>query len=300
MRGARNFLLMTTAAALCAAPMLAFGQANTGGSSQMQGTTQTTPNQGALGGTPAARGAATTGSDTGNAPTAGAAAQGQGRTTDQTGRATGTDARGGVTAQNQRDGTPGNPPSTATQRALDSVTGQRTDPDGTGNNPPGTAAGRALDRATDGASTGTTTTPGTTTTTQGGTTTTTTRPGAPATTGTTAGTAATGAATAGDMAVDSARLQGGRRASKLIGSNVYNEANESVGEVDDIIVPQGGGQPVAVLSVGGFLGIGARLVAIPYERLQYNAERERWMLQGATRDSVRSMTEYRYEEDRRG
>jgi hypothetical protein len=47
----------------------------------------------------------------------------------------------------QRDGAPGNPPSTATQRTLDGVTGNRTAPDGTGNNPAGTAAERALDRA---------------------------------------------------------------------------------------------------------------------------------------------------------
>lgn len=46
-----------------------------------------------------------------------------------------------------RDGSPGNPPSTATQRAVDQVTGTRTSPDGTGNNPAGTAAERALDRA---------------------------------------------------------------------------------------------------------------------------------------------------------
>jgi hypothetical protein len=48
----------------------------------------------------------------------------------------------------QRDGTPGNPPSTATQRALDGALGNRpTPPDGTPGNPPGTAAGRAVDRA---------------------------------------------------------------------------------------------------------------------------------------------------------
>ena len=52
MNRARNFLLMTTAAALCAAPMVAFGQANTGGSSQTPTTTQTMPQQGPLGGTP--------------------------------------------------------------------------------------------------------------------------------------------------------------------------------------------------------------------------------------------------------
>jgi hypothetical protein len=48
----------------------------------------------------------------------------------------------------QRDGAPGNPPSTATQRALDGALGNRpTPPDGTPGNPPGTAVGRAVDRA---------------------------------------------------------------------------------------------------------------------------------------------------------
>ena len=47
---------------------------------------------------------------------------------------------------NRRDGAPGNPPSTATQRAVDSVTGDRTPADGTRGNPPGTALGRAAER----------------------------------------------------------------------------------------------------------------------------------------------------------
>ncbi|MDO9710668.1 hypothetical protein [Paracraurococcus lichenis] len=56
----------------------------------------------------------------------------------------------------QRDGTPGNPPSTATQRALDHATGSTpTPPDGTPGNPRGTAAGRALDHATGSNTTGT-------------------------------------------------------------------------------------------------------------------------------------------------
>jgi hypothetical protein len=231
--GTKHILMMTTAAALCATPMLAFGQQNTGSSSQMPTTTQSAPQQGAAGGAP------TTG--VGTAPTAQA---------------------------NPRDGTPGNPPSTATQRATDSVTGNRTDPDGTGNNPPGTAAGRALDRATGSDTTRATTAPDTTT-----------------------------GATTGMAAADSARITGGRRASKVIGSNVYNEQNESIGEVDDIIIPQGASQPVAIISVGGFLGIGARLVAIPYERLQHATDRDRWMLPGATKDSLKSLPAFTYEGD---
>ena len=55
----------------------------------------------------------------------------------------------------QRDGTPGNPPSTATQRTLDRATDSPPTPaDGTRGNPPGTAAGRAIDRATGSNTTG--------------------------------------------------------------------------------------------------------------------------------------------------
>ena len=54
----------------------------------------------------------------------------------------------------QPDGTPGNPPSTVTGRAVDRIQGQTPQPDGTPGNPPGTAAGRTLDRATGSNTTG--------------------------------------------------------------------------------------------------------------------------------------------------
>ncbi len=53
------------------------------------------------------------------------------------------------------DGTPGNPPSTVTGRAVDRMQGETPRSDGTPGNPPGTAAGRALDRATGSDTTGT-------------------------------------------------------------------------------------------------------------------------------------------------
>lgn len=68
---------------------------------------------------------------------------------------TGADARTGAADRTARpDGTPGNPPSTATGRAVDRMQGETPRPDGTPGNPPGTAAGRALDRTTDGRATG--------------------------------------------------------------------------------------------------------------------------------------------------
>jgi sporulation protein YlmC with PRC-barrel domain len=57
-------------------------------------------------------------------------------------------------------------------------------------------------------------------------------------------------------AVDSASMRDARRASRVIGSAVYNENNESVGEVDDIVLPANGSGPVAVVSVGGFSASG--------------------------------------------
>jgi sporulation protein YlmC with PRC-barrel domain len=126
------------------------------------------------------------------------------------------------------------------------------------------------------------------------------------TTGTTAtGTTATGStatgATGSTMSVDSASIRDGRRASRIIGSNIYNDENNSIGEVDDLIFPQAGGQMVAVVSVGGFLGIGAKLVAVPYDRLTHDAERNRWVLRGATKDSLQSLPAFEYDSaNRRG
>jgi sporulation protein YlmC with PRC-barrel domain len=97
-------------------------------------------------------------------------------------------------------------------------------------------------------------------------------------------------------AVDSASMRDARRASRVIGAAVYNENNESVGEVDDIILPANGGPPVAVVSVGGFLGIGAKLVAVPFERLRTAGERNRWTLTGAaSRDDLNRLPTFSYE-----
>jgi sporulation protein YlmC with PRC-barrel domain len=98
-------------------------------------------------------------------------------------------------------------------------------------------------------------------------------------------------------AVDSASMRDARRASRVIGAAVYNENNESVGEVDDIVLPANANAPVvAVVSVGGFLGIGAKLVAVPYERLRMNNERNRWTLTGAaSRDDLNRLPTFSYD-----
>ncbi|MFC0408440.1 PRC-barrel domain-containing protein [Roseomonas elaeocarpi] len=212
-----------------------------------------------------------------------------------------------VLAQNAlapRDGAPGNPPSTATQRAADGATGNGTPADGTPDNPPGTALGRAADRALgtnmSGAypqnSDGTAGNP----------------PGTAA--GRAAeraagsvgnGPAATGEANNGAVATGTVGTTGGmglnrpaargeeRRASRIVGASVYNDRNETIGSVDDLVLSDGG-SPTAVVSVGGFLGIGSKLVAVPFNQMRWNAEQSRWVLNGVTKDSLTALPAFSY------
>ena len=53
-----------------------------------------------------------------------------------------------------------------------------------------------------------------------------------------------------------------------VGSTVVNEANETVGTIDDLIVTPSEVVPYAVLSVGGFLGIGTKYVGGTLQRPQ--------------------------------
>jgi sporulation protein YlmC with PRC-barrel domain len=87
-----------------------------------------------------------------------------------------------------------------------------------------------------------------------------------------------------------------RRASTLIGANIINGENRNVGEVHDLMVDMAGGATIAVLSVGGFLGIGERYIAIPASDLRWNSDRERWMLPGATIDSLKARPAFTYPE----
>lgn len=56
-------------------------------------------------------------------------------------------------------------------------------------------------------------------------------------------------------------------ANTYIGQSVYNGSNESIGKVNDLIMQKEGGIVAAVVGVGGFLGIGAKNVAVPIKKI---------------------------------
>jgi sporulation protein YlmC with PRC-barrel domain len=90
---------------------------------------------------------------------------------------------------------------------------------------------------------------------------------------------------------------GEARASKVVGSSVYNDHDEKVGSVNDLLIAKDG-KLSAVLSVGGFLGVGTKYVEVPYSSLTFgNTQRDsenRVVLNGATKDSLKSQAAYTY------
>jgi sporulation protein YlmC with PRC-barrel domain len=66
----------------------------------------------------------------------------------------------------------------------------------------------------------------------------------------------------------SSSFQGDWRASKVVGLNVYNDNNQSIGSINDLLTDKSGNIKAVVIGVGGFLGVGEHLVAIPYEKIK--------------------------------
>jgi sporulation protein YlmC with PRC-barrel domain len=96
--------------------------------------------------------------------------------------------------------------------------------------------------------------------------------------------------------IDVVQLASGYRASKLSGADVYNRNKDSIGTLDDLIVsPSGDRGTYAILSVGGFLGMGKHLVAVPFNDLQI--ENRRVVLPEATKKSLEALPEFRYAPD---
>jgi len=68
---------------------------------------------------------------------------------------------------------------------------------------------------------------------------------------------------------DSSSYQGTWRASKLVGLNVYNDNNESLGSINDLLTDKRGNIKAVVIGVGGFLGVGEHLVAVPMDKIKF-------------------------------
>lgn len=99
--------------------------------------------------------------------------------------------------------------------------------------------------------------------------------------------------------VDVQSIETAYRGSKVIGSTVYNDRNENIGKVDDVLISADGKAPYAVLSVGGFLGMGNHLVVVPTSNLKVAYDKNKSddtkiVLPGATKEQLKGLPEYAY------
>lgn len=95
-----------------------------------------------------------------------------------------------------------------------------------------------------------------------------------------------------NLAVATVKLENGTRTSKIVGASVYTDGNEKLGTVDDVILTEGDKATVAIVAIGGVLGVGSKLVALPFTQLRREADKI--VLTGVTKDALAAMPSFTY------
>jgi len=85
------------------------------------------------------------------------------------------------------------------------------------------------------------------------------------------------------------------RASKLIGTRVVNTANETIGDINEVVVGKDGKVAALIIGVGGFLGMGEREVAVSFESVRISRDQSNnlALTVNATKDALKSAPEWR-------
>ena len=88
---------------------------------------------------------------------------------------------------------------------------------------------------------------------------------------------------------------GSMKVSELVGKNVYTSNDEKIGDVNDVVTSKSGGKGMAVIGVGGFLGIGEKEAAVSLDQLKVQGDKI--VVAGATKDSLKQQaTDYKKDE----
>jgi hypothetical protein len=81
---------------------------------------------------------------------------------------------------------------------------------------------------------------------------------------------------------------------ELLDAAVVNAANESVGDINDVLIDRDGKVAAVIVGVGGFLGMGEKDVALPYDQLTFAKDGDAKLVVGtsATKESLQTAPEY--------
>ncbi len=93
--------------------------------------------------------------------------------------------------------------------------------------------------------------------------------------------------------VDVAKVAFGYRASKMFERAVVNSQGETIGEINDLVIDKQK-MVYAIIEVGGFLGMGENLIAVPYDSLTLNDTGEKISLPGATKEELKKLPKFEY------
>ena len=78
--------------------------------------------------------------------------------------------------------------------------------------------------------------------------------------------------------------------------NVYDPSDTKIGEISDVLVNKDGKITAFVVSVGGFLGIGEKHVAVPFDNVHATERKgERWLTMNTTKDALKTAAGYKYD-----
>src|SRR5690606_24056135 len=86
------------------------------------------------------------------------------------------------------------------------------------------------------------------------------------------------------------------RSSRLVGMAVYNAANERVGDINELVLNSNGQIEHVVIGVGGFLGIGEKLVAVSFSDLNIQREQDgsARVTMNTTKEALQNAPDYKY------
>jgi sporulation protein YlmC with PRC-barrel domain len=89
------------------------------------------------------------------------------------------------------------------------------------------------------------------------------------------------------------------RASKLIGTKVVNAANETVGDVNEVVLTKDGKVAAVILGIGGFLGMGEREVAVNFSSIKMGRDQSNNLLLtvDVTKEGLKSAPAWRWDDN---
>lgn len=86
----------------------------------------------------------------------------------------------------------------------------------------------------------------------------------------------------------------------LLNESVKNAANETIGDINDVLIAGDGKVAAVIVGVGGFLGMGEKNVALPFDQLMFakDASDDLLVSTSATKESLQTAPEYNKPKDR--